>query len=243
MRVEIPNTENDEQIASLLGGLKRVEAPENFEFGVKARIAAGEPKESSHPFAVLKIAVPALALMSLAVFLYMSGFMSGDLPVVEVTDQTPNPTVVSESPLVKPYIASKEAVKGEREDQIASANTPAVNRIRSLPADRERRSKGVGGSMDQTSNPAPPIQPEGGRARRADEVLSMVGINTALRNDRFVANSVAGGSPAERIGVKNGDVILTLNDIPMLKSTTIKGAIELKSIRVDRAGRNIKLTY
>ena len=104
-------------------------------------------------------------------------------------------------------------------------------------------SKGVGGSMDQSSNPAPPIQPRSGRAGRADEVLSMVGINTALRNDRFVANSVAGGSPAERIGVKNGDVILTLNDIPMLKSTTIKGAIELKSIRVDRAGRNIKLTY
>ena len=94
MRDQIPNIENDQSIKNLLGALKRVQAPDNFEFGVKARIAKGAPKESASPFAFLKIAVPAAALASLAAFLYVSGFMSGEIPSVQVVEQPARHEVV-----------------------------------------------------------------------------------------------------------------------------------------------------
>ena len=64
--------END-PVRSLLGGLKRVEAPGDFDFRVKARIASGRPagRPSSWLPALAKLSVP------LAVLLLIGGFFGG----------------------------------------------------------------------------------------------------------------------------------------------------------------------
>jgi hypothetical protein len=242
MREEIPNTENGE-VADMLGGLKRIEAPENFEFGVKARIAKGEPKGTGSPFTFLKIAIPTAALASLGLFLYLSGFMSGELPTVQVAEDTK--PAVTETQDTR-HALTQDAVSKEpgplqngRESQIASARNVPNKRGGST----DRTESATGGSIDQTLNPDQPILPEGTRARTAAEVLGSLGVNAEFQNDRCVARTVAGGSPAERIGVKRGDVILTLNDTPLHRSTTFKGRVELRSIRVFRAGQNTKLTF
>jgi hypothetical protein len=236
MREQIPNTE-DESISSLLGGLKRVEAPEDFAFGVKARIAKGEPKESASPFAFLKIAVPTAALAGLAVFLYVSGFMSGDIPTVQVAEQPIKQEVVVPATVHTDDVMSKEpeATENVSEIQVASARPNANNKPRGSAVDRTDSSKG--GSIDQTLNPDRPIK----RVLPVQKVLESAGIDAEFQGDRCVANSVTGA--AERLGVKGGDVILTLNNVPIKSSTTFEEGIEVKSVRVRRAGRNLKLNF
>ena len=94
-----------------------------------------------------------------------------------------------------------------------------------------------GGSIDQTLNPDRPIK----RVISVQRILESAGISAEFQGDRCVANSVTG--PAERLGVKGGDVILTVNDIPIKSSTSFQDGVELKSVRVNRAGRNLKLSF
>ena len=240
MREQIPNTENEESITNLLGGLKRIEAPENFEFSVKARIANGEPKESASPFRFLKIAVPTAALAGLAAFLYMSGFMSGDTPSVQVAEETTKPAIKNQEVLraeaKEVLVKEPGAVSNLRETQIASARTIGSNNRSRGAVDSTKQPNG-GGSIDQTLNPDRPIK----RAIPVQRVLESVGISAEFQGHRCVANSVTG--PAERLGVKGGDVILTVNEVPIKSSTTFEDGIELKSVRVNRAGRNLKLSF
>jgi hypothetical protein len=238
MREQIPNTEN-ERITDLLRGLKRVKAPENFEFGVKARIASGEPKYSSSPFAFLKIAVPTAALAGLAMFLYLTGFMSGDIPTVQVVDQTPMPETVVPAKVQTEDVASKEPDPhaNVRETQVASARPNRVNnKARSGSVDRTSPSTGAG-YKDQTLNPLTVIK----RAIPVQKVLESAGINAGFQGERCVANSVTGS--AERLGVKSGDVILSVNGVSIKPTTTFEEGTELKSARVKRSGKNLKLNF
>jgi len=241
MREKIPNKENDESITNLLGGLRRVEAPENFEFGVKARIANGEPKEAVSPFGFLKIAVPMAALAGLAAFLYMSGFMFGGIPSVQVAEQPTKPAVIAAQDTLRAETGPEEpkepgAVSNERNTQIASARTGASNNKSRSAVDSVKQPNG-GGSIDQTLNPLRPIR----RVVPVQRVLESAGISAEFQGERCVANSVSG--PAERLGVKGGDIILTVNDVPIKSSTTFEDGVELKSVRVNRAGRNLKLNF
>jgi hypothetical protein len=238
MREQIPNTEN-ERIPDLLKGLKRIEAPESFEFGVRARITKGESKESASPLSFLKIAVPTAALAVLAAFLYVSGFMSADIPTVQVVDQTPMPEAVVPAIVDTMEVASKEpdSAANLREVQVASARPNRVNnKARSGSVDRTNPSTG-GGYKDQTLNPLTVIK----RAIPVQKVLESAGIHAEFQGDRCLANSVSG--PAERLGVKRGDVILSVNGVSINPSATFEEGTELKSVRVKRAGRNLKLTF
>jgi hypothetical protein len=239
MREQIPNKENNESISNLLGGLKRVDAPDNFEFGVKARIAGGKPKASVSPFGFLKIAVPTAALAALAAFLYMSGFMFGDIPSVQVAEEKPAIRENQEALRAgAPEVAAKEpsTVSNLRETEIASARTSGPGN-RSRGAVNAVKQPNGGGSIDQTLNPDRPIK----RVIPVQKVLESAGISVEFRGERFVANSVSGS--AERAGMKGGDIILTVNDIPVRTSTTFEDAVEVKTIRVNRAGRNLKLSF
>jgi hypothetical protein len=238
MREQIPNTENNESITNLLGGLRRVEAPENFEFGVKARIANGEPKESASPFGFLKIAIPTAALAGLAAFLYMSGFVFGDIPTVQVAEDTTKPATVVPATVRTEVVASKDpdTVSTTRETHIASARASGSNNRSRGTVNAVKQPNG-GGSIDQTLNPDRPIK----RVVSVQKVLESAGISAEFQGERCVANSVNG--TAERIGVKSGDVILTVNNVPVKSSTTFEDGVELKSVRVNRGGRNLKLSF
>jgi S1-C subfamily serine protease len=72
------------------------------------------------------------------------------------------------------------------------------------------------------------------------KVLELAGISAEFQGDRCVANSVTG--PAERLGVKGGDIILTVNDVSIKPSTTFEEGVELKNVRVKRAGRNLRFS-
>ena len=254
MKEQIPNAENDERIANMLSDLKRVEAPENFEFGVKARIARGEPKESRNLFPILKVAIPAAALGLLAIIFYTAGYQSSEIRPV-VVQESPNRT---NERVADPDLAKDAMAPGESEQKNEVASRPNNSNVKNPAGSVDLPSTapdGVG-SIDK-ANPQPPkeIRPKGfsddperpgqkeypQKAIPVQNILQMVGISAEFRGGRYVANGVTEKSPAERAGVKSGDVIEAMNDVPITPSTEFKGGIELKSIRVNRAGRSIKL--
>src|SRR5687768_14160978 len=81
--------QSDDQVVKLLGGLKRVNAPENFESRVKARLSAAQT--SSRNLGFLKLAVPAGALAALALFLLLSGYLGREMSSADfvVADEKP----------------------------------------------------------------------------------------------------------------------------------------------------------
>src|SRR5437762_10762000 len=77
----------DEKIHQMLGGLKRVDAPKDFDFRVKAGIAAGRPSSTSGfriPTAV-RLAVPLVLLLLVGAYFGLNALYSptgSDVPSV-----------------------------------------------------------------------------------------------------------------------------------------------------------------
>src|SRR5688572_25753617 len=63
------------QIGELLAALPRVEAPPNFEYGVKAKIAARSESGRTRFFPFLKIAAPLALVLVVASFVFYFGSM------------------------------------------------------------------------------------------------------------------------------------------------------------------------
>src|SRR5882757_9958101 len=90
----------DEPVSKLLGGLKRVEAPNDFDFRVKARIAAGKPADRSASWlpASVRYAVPLVLLVLVGGYIAFNAFYSAkkiDAPAMAET-QTINNLPLSE---------------------------------------------------------------------------------------------------------------------------------------------------
>src|SRR5688500_18285244 len=71
---------DDARISSLLRGLRRVDAPADFDFKLKARIANASPARTASAglFPVLKFAAPLLLLLPIVGFFITNGLFSSD---------------------------------------------------------------------------------------------------------------------------------------------------------------------
>lgn len=92
----------DEKIRALLGNLKRVEAPNNFDFRVKARIASASPAGYRTKFLpVLRYVLPLAAVLVVLTGFVLNGLYFADVrnaAVAENTFQSP----ISETQTIKP---------------------------------------------------------------------------------------------------------------------------------------------
>lgn len=113
-------SEDEAKVRRLCAGLKRVSAPKDFDFRLKARIAAFEPKRSASPiFAFLRYAAP-LGL----VLVFLGFIVSNNLFPVENTQVAPvKIDVVQIPPTDEIYISSAETPT----PFIASNNGPTAD--------------------------------------------------------------------------------------------------------------------
>jgi len=249
--------END-QVAKMLGGLKRVNAPANFEGRVLARIAGIEKPKNAWAFGILKIGVPIAALGALALFFYLANYSSiKPTDVVVEANAYPKPV---RSPIVDPVPSNAVPPSSDKilHDDIAGVNQPGVNTNTSLRPKKETTNRG-GGSMDQGFNAAPqdkmppgfnskPTQTDSGNrpvrpSVPAVEILRYAGVQSEARANQLVANSVVASSPAEKWGVKAGDIIEALNEVKVSPSSSFPSGVALKTIRVRRNGKSVNLKF
>lgn len=216
-------TPDEREVSRLLGELKRVDAPANFEFGVKARIAAGKPATAAAASGVwlgyMKFVVPAFLLAALGGAMFFGG-LAGDSDVPAIAEQRVNPVAVEET-LPEP-VRDEASVAAATEEPASSGPetlpfresfTPLPAFVATGPAERIIRplvetpvtaaAEPAGGSVDRALSPAIevnlPLAPV--------DYLKKYGIDAAVEGEVWRVASVAAGSPAATAGLKSGDLI------------------------------------
>lgn len=260
--------QDTDEVSNLLGALPRVEAPANFEFGVKARIAAGDvtPQASLVPF--LKIAAPLSFVVLLAAFVIFYG-------IVPTNDNAP--TVAAGDPVQPDVAVSAPVERQEQSPQVSGLQVPEAVDVppgtppvgsgeprRAEPVRRTSRAEsaalpqgGRDGSVDLAIKPANVILPPGfqsvaqrgvnannadaGREIPIREVLEMLGVKAEFAGGGWTVRSTADNSIATRSGVRSNDVIEAFNDRDLTEGTTLKAGFAGKSLRVRRDGKQVKL--
>jgi membrane-associated protease RseP (regulator of RpoE activity) len=247
-------------VALMLSALPRVEAPKNFEFRVKARIAEGSaPRSALFPF--LKIAAPLALVLLIGAFVIFYGLLPGqaDVPIVADTAQSEplRPEPKSDLP-----VPPAQSVAGPQIDQTHSAlpDEPYVAAVKPTVVRRAAAPEVVkpsqGGSRDFSLNSAQPKLPPGfesveprnlnanGSSSAADvpvrNVLGILGIAAEYGNGGWKVQSVVEKSVAARAGVRASDVIEAIDGQPLKSDSLLKGGAKVFTVRRD--GKQMSLS-
>lgn len=243
------------EVTALLSALPRVEAPGNFEFGVRARIAAGQDvkaRASLIPF--LKLAAPLTLLLAITGFVFFYGTMPTTGPnAIETTSGTNLPAAspdlaveaVPES-LARPRPAESAQPDVSSRQQAAGPNRPANN---SQPK-RVRRGESIdiplsrGGSVDLALGSGNSITPRGLNPSATEvsvrDLLGILGITAEFEKGGCKVRSVAENSLGVRAGLKAGDLIETIDGREVKSDTKLKGDSG-KTFGIRRDGKRIDL--
>jgi hypothetical protein len=250
-------TEDYGEVSDLLRALPRVEAPANFEFGVKARIAAGGSGSSLFPF--LKVFAP------LSLVLLIGGFIVfyGTMPDGSVaTDTAGQPAVESERVAEsEPRVENApDQAQGPRVTQAVDGNSMTASTEKPKTKTERRAPVSVRAddirNIEQGYKQANIICPRGidctGNSNASvkgnmntdsrdavRELLEIAGMNVNVVRGTWTVRSVSTNSIAERSGVLANDVVESINDQSIGRITRFKG--DVKSVTVRREGKSVKL--
>lgn len=131
MKKELENlTESDEKVRQMLASLTQVEAPKDFEFRLKARIASASPKAYKTSYKRrFAYALPAFASIAVSAFVVINGNFFGGASQVSSIPETP----AAESSFVQAQNQPSEAVAintfvNNEPEEAFIANSNAQNR-------------------------------------------------------------------------------------------------------------------
>ena len=252
------------KVVALLSALPRVEAPSNFEFGVKAKIAQGAPRSGGSLIPFLKLAAPLSLLLIVGAFVFFYATLPSRDNVATVEQTTPaTPTQQEQAASVEPSTpptAERSDVSGPQvrdeidpEPERATATSPVSPMNRSVPRRNSNSKERDGGlSTVETYKVAPVIMPpgteganpatRGGADIPVKEVLGILGVNADFADRGWKVSSVTDNSVAARSGLKPNDVIEAIDGKDMKADSTVKGDSGVRSVRIRRDGKQIELT-
>ena len=200
-----------EEIGRLIGGLKRVEAPKDFDFHVRARIAKGRPVEQTRSWlpASVRYAAPLVLVLAIGGYVGFRTTYSTDQAAVPVVAPAPVETASQPVVLAVDPGASREVVAELPSSQTVAEVKPSEtgNKVtktgQKTPVTNSKTEKPGGGSYDTASREPDTIrQPdiddnEPAPAKKVivpvSQFLSSVGVNAA--GGKIVS---VGGAAAER---------------------------------------------
>jgi len=240
--------EQDEKIASLIGGLERVDAPHGFESRVMRRIAeTGPGGEVQRPvlLLMLKFAAPAAMLVLMGMFFVFFGDREVSNALVPPVQELNTPVVpaATEAPLPVEGALASASPSGPR-----PAGQPPVNTVRPKPASSPR----IISEDFAVQGPGETLRPEGvvpspetgvPRSRRFSPVqlLDIIGIQSACSPFNCNVRKVRPSSVAARSGVLEGDVVISIDEISIDSPHLYSERPEMQSITVRRNGQIVKI--
>lgn len=269
----VNESENKETnaIAGLLGSLPRVEAPNDFDFRVKARIAAGRPARVSWFPAAARVAVPLGLVLSVggyfgyrAVYqptatdqLSVANVSSKPEPALPATEEVVSTNAAIESPVDSG--SGKLAVKPPSVDDkmVSSVRSDIDPRIDPLSGDRRTTGNSRGGSFDESIKEGRTVFPRGLNPHSrvvvkpkdfdrpgsitAKDVLTQFGAEVVYSGSGWRVAAVKDKSAAQSAGLKSGDVVEAINDQTLGEKTAFKGQFSGKSLRLKRDGATVTI--
>jgi len=247
--------QDEASVSRLVGELKHVEAPANFERRVMSRIANGEPAARRPFLGIPALAFAALLVMLVGVFLaYRSANDPSDQFVVIDTDYI--------KPDAQPVPTAETQAQPDRSLTAGSGINPQpvpTDAIRhSTVSPNNAGSNRIGGSYDtgqgQTRTPNPEgINPQNPRTSLPNQndvvsaqplsvkdILETLGISADFSNG-WKVSQVAANSMAARSGVQAGDVVIALGDNDISNKTKIENSGSVGNVRVRRSGKVVDI--
>ncbi len=235
----LPETEHIE-VGRLIGTLGRVQAPKDFDFQVRARIAIGKPQEKRASWfpATVRFAAPLGLLLAVGGYVGYNSVYSTDVASVPVVAYAPaepgspvNNPVAQDQPVVNTEVIADqtlaEAKPETTPDRILKTGqkTPAVT--------EPKNEKPGGGSYDTAATDskkinAPDIDDLAPAPKRvlisAKDFLSSIGVSASSTGTGGRIQSVGGSAAA--VGIMVGDVIESIS-------------VQTRTIRVTRDGKSL----
>jgi hypothetical protein len=168
---------DEQKLSALLGNLKRVEAPKDFDFKLKAKIAAASPADVRQPsfFPALRYVLPLCLVVMLSAFAALRIFAPGDAADsatlaenFQSSNQTESvPANVQETPIVTENRATPNSgansaapimVEAPKAANKAKQTFAVVKSPEKSGGKREAKLRNAsGGSYDTATRQAPPI--------------------------------------------------------------------------------------
>ncbi len=259
-RAEHPGSD-EQKISAMLTGLKRVEAPKNFDLHLKARIANARPSayRRSSLLPILKYAVPlGLFLVVGAMVLAVSSYNSWEAPTVIVQAPEAVPAPQPSVAVKMPDVPAPSSVAGAEPRE--EPREPAVEIPRLASAEPKRvTTRREGRSVDFTSatedpissnsalkavKVAPtPITPRGMlKPMTIDAALDVIGVEADFAGGLWNVKAVKSNGIADQIGVKPGDKLKAIEGRQLDEKTEFESALNVSTIQVVRDGKTLDLS-
>ncbi|MFM9903328.1 MAG: hypothetical protein ACKVQJ_02020 [Pyrinomonadaceae bacterium] len=244
---QISNNEDIEPVSQLLREMNRVEAPANFDLGVRGRIAAGNlRKRGLHLTALAGYSIPLAMLLIVGGYFGFNSFYltaSSSVPAIVDTDPTLN---APQMQLPSADLAAASPVGGTPPDRLIEKKSDNPGNSFEIPGKKistPREKNTGGGSVDQASGiPRRLVQRTNLNGLiQAKDALTQIGVMGVYSESGWRVESAVVNSVADRSGVRTGDVIEALNEQPFNEKTTFKGKFTGKSLRVQRDGKSLDI--
>ncbi|MCA1588853.1 MAG: hypothetical protein LC734_00390 [Acidobacteria bacterium] len=244
----------ERQIAEMLGGLNRAEAPGDFEFRLKARIARRNAAAEQRPFMLLmlKVAAPTGLLVALGSFLTFSGILSPNAP-------TPTAPPTAPGPFSEAAIPENTELADAEPRSMGRVSSSRVNqealKLRDASSTQGRR----GGSRVEARRQVEVIQPppgvvvpeipssvRPGNTQSAygigmKDVFKLIGVEAKAGDTGWEILSIEPASTATKSGVKVGDLVEAVDDRQVNATTVIDGGFTAKTLKILRDGKRISV--
>lgn len=227
---DISTDEAEKAISEALRSLPRVDAPEDFERRVMARIAEGEGNRVGRAFGF-----PRFAYVFAALALAIAGFglvnwYRNEIPDVAVTREAERsvPPVASE-PLAVSVAPTGPSDAGNARTEGANSSSNSGGSVTESAA---RESETVAGGAD----PKQPVARQQGSSIGAGEMLAEFGAEVSFEGDGWTVKKVFSGSHAAATGFKPGDRVLAVDGITLALDTRLSSPFEGKMFLVRRPG-------
>lgn len=255
---------DERKIAGMLSSLKRVEAPKDFDFHLKARIANARPADvqPGSLLPILKYALPlALFLFAGAGIMLYSSFNGGlNQDTVQVPGQTAPVAIQATTPAPDAKSSVNNTAAHAQDQQIGVRAPQRVsnpsNRVTGSQLTANTRTPGHGRSRDFTPSSSVPPGNSAVRALgisgdpitpvkriKAAEALKLIGIEADFVNNGWTVKSVKSNEIAGQLGVKPGDQLKAVDGNPIDDKTEFKNEVKINnSIQVVRGSDTILLT-
>lgn len=247
--------EQEEKVASLVGGLGKVEAPAGFERHVMVRIAesqAGTERRRPAFLLFLKFAAPAAALLLMGAMFVFFGDRGVDVTSVPPVQESLNSAgpVRDVRRTGDPGSAVNATTTGQQERPSGSNASRQSKQNAPMPSGVNSEDFAVEGPGEIYTppglNPRPrkvdPAVVSPGSGVKVGEVLSFIGANTSCGGDGCRVASITKGSLADRAKLSIGDRIVAIDGRSVDASTAFSGPTSFKSFQVVRGGRTITVS-
>lgn len=243
----------EEKVGKLLGTLKRVAAPGDFDFRVRALIAKGKPAVSGSWLpASVRFAVPLALALLVGGYFALNSLYSSDGSVVAEIAQPVSSFTETRPPAVEtssrgdgiPLTEAREpddliVAKAPSTDE----KVPVITPEKRLAAPVVKREQPGGGSFDEASRMSRTILTRGPRDVRmpARNVLMFIGVAARFTGGVWRVESVTPNNVGGRSGVMAGDVIEAVNGQALTETRSFENNFSGKSLTVRRDGKSIQI--